>query len=75
MALAFDLDQYRPVFLKPPEGSVRDVKSLRNAPGEIHFDGILVLDTGFSSQDLAEIMRMDMRFIMPLRRNQDMIDY
>ena len=75
MALAFDLDQYRPVFLKPLEGSVRDVKSLRNALGEIHFDGILVLDTGFSSQDLAEIMRMDMRFIMPLRRNQDMIDY
>ena len=75
MALAFDLDQYRPVFLKPLEGSVRDVKSLRNALGEIHFDGILVLDTGFSSQDLAEIMRMDMRFIMPLRRNQDLIDY
>jgi transposase len=75
MALAFDLDQYRPVFLMPLEGSVRDVKSLRNALGLIHFNGILVLDTGFSSQDLAEIMRMDMRFIMPLRRNQDMIDY
>ncbi|OWP56859.1 MAG: hypothetical protein B2I17_03615 [Thermoplasmatales archaeon B_DKE] len=26
MALAFDLEQYRPVFLKPLEGSVRDVK-------------------------------------------------
>ena len=75
MALAFDLDQYRPVFLKPLEGSVRDVKSLRNVLDEIHFNGILVLDTGFSSQDLAEIMRSDMKFIMPLRRNQDMIDY
>ena len=75
MALAFDLDQYRPVFLKPLEGSVRDVKSLRNVLNEIHFDGILVLDTGFSSQDLAEIMRSDMKFIMPLRRNQDIIDY
>ncbi len=74
-ALAFDLDQYRPVFLKPLEGSVRDVKSLRNVLDEIHFDGILVLDTGFSSQDLAEIMRSDMKFIMPLRRNQDIIDY
>ena len=30
MALAFDLDHYRPVFLKPLEGSVSDVKSLRN---------------------------------------------
>ena len=75
MALAFDLDRYRPVFLKPLEGSVRDVKSLRNVLDEIHFDGILVLDTGFSSQDLAEIMRSDMKLVMPLRRNQDTIDY
>jgi hypothetical protein len=75
MAMAFDLDQYRPVFLKPIEGSVRDVKSLRKLLEEIDFHGILVLDTGFSSQDLAEIMRTDMRFIMPLRRNQKMIDY
>ncbi len=69
LALAFDLDQYRPVFLKPLRGSVRDVKSLRKVLEEIHFDCILVLDRGFSSQDLAEIMRMRMKFIMPLRRN------
>ena len=69
MALAFDLDHYRPVCLKPLEGSMRDVKSLRNVLDEIHFNGILVLDTGFSSQDLAEIMRSDMKFIIPLRRN------
>ena len=75
MALAFDLDQYRPVFLKPLEGSVRDVKSLRNALGLIHFDAILVLDTGFSSQDLAEIIRSDMKFVMPLRRSQEIIYY
>ncbi|QRF76063.1 Transposase [Thermoplasmatales archaeon] len=75
MALAFDLDQYRPVFLKSLEGSVRDVKSLRKVLEEIQFDGILVLDTGFSSQDLAEIMSSEMKFIMPLRRNQEMIDY
>jgi transposase len=75
MALAFDLDQYRPVFLKPLEGSVRDVKSLRKVLEEIDFTGILVLDTGFSSQDLVEIMQSEMKFIMPLRRNQEIIDY
>lgn len=47
MALAFDLDLYRPVFLMPLEGSVRDVKSLRKVLDEIDFSGILVLDTGF----------------------------
>ena len=75
MALAFDLDRYGQVFLELLEGSVGDVKSLRNILDEIHFDGILVLATGFSSQDLAEIMRSDMKFIMPHRRNQEMIDY
>ena len=75
MALAFDHDQYRLVFLKPLEGSVRDAKSLRNVLDDIHFDGILVLDTGLSSQDLAEIMRSDMKFVMPLCRNHDMIYY
>ena len=45
MTLRNHIDQYRPVFLKPLEGSVRDVKSLRNVLDEIHFNGILVLDT------------------------------
>ncbi len=48
MALIFDLDRYRPVFLRPLEGSVRDVKSLRKALEEVDFNGILVLGRGFS---------------------------
>ena len=40
-------------FPQAGEGSVRDVKSLRKVLEEIDFDGVLVLDTGFSSQDLA----------------------
>lgn len=69
MELAFDLEQYRPVFLQRLEESVRDVKSIRKVLEEIHFDGILALDTGFTSQDLAEIMTSEMKFIMPLRRD------
>ena len=75
MAMVFDLDRYMPVFLKPLDGSVRDVKSLRNVLEEISFHGILVLDRGFASYDLAEIMSSEMKFVMPLRRNSDMIDY
>lgn len=75
MAMVFDLDQYRPVFLKSLDGSVRDVKSLRNVLGEIDFHGILVLDRGFASYDIAELMSSEMKFIMPLRRNSDLIDY
>ena len=75
MAMVFDLDQYRPVFLKPLDGSVRDVKSLRNVLEEISFHGILVLDRGFASYDIAELMSSEMKFVMPLRRNSDLIDY
>jgi transposase len=75
MAMVFDLDQYRPVFLKSLDGSVRDVKSLRNVLEEISFHGILVLDRGFASYDIAELMSSEMKFVMPLRRNSDLIDY
>jgi transposase len=75
MALVFDLDHYMPVFLKSIDGSVKDVKSLRKVLDEISFHGILVLDRGFASYDLADIMATDMRFVMPLRRNSDLIDY
>ena len=75
MAMVFDIDRYMPVFLKSLDGSVRDVKSLRNVLEEISFHGILVLDRGFASYDLAEIMSSEMKFVMPLRRNSEMIDY
>jgi len=35
MAMVFDLDQYKPVFLKSLDGSVRYVKSLRKALDEM----------------------------------------
>ena len=75
MAMVFDLDRYRPVFLKSIDGSVRDVKSLRKVLDEISFSGILVLDRGFASYDLADLMSPDMRFIMPLKKNSELINY
>ena len=75
MALLFDVERYSPIYLKPVEGSVRDVKSLRKLLETIDFSGILVLDRGFTSDDLAQIMDARMRFIMPLRRNQEHADY
>ena len=75
MALVFDPNRDMPVFLKSIDGSVKDVKSLREVLDEISFHGILVLDSGFSSYDLADIMATDRKFVMPLRRNSDLIDY
>ncbi|MCL4391297.1 MAG: transposase [Candidatus Parvarchaeota archaeon] len=75
MAMIFDVGNCRPVYLKPVEGSVRDIKSLRSTLQEVDFNGVLVMDRGFASYDLAEILESRMKFIMPLRRNQKLIGY
>ena len=75
MALLFDVERYMPVFLKPLDGSIRDVKSLRKVLKEVDFRGVLVLDRGFASYDLAEIMGSGLDFVTPLRRNSELIDY
>lgn len=75
MALLFDVERYMSISLLPVEGSVRDVKSLRNALARMDFHGMLVLDRGCTLQGLAEIMDARMKFIMPLRRNQEEADY
>ena len=74
-ALLFDVEKYMPVFIKPLDGSVRDVKSLRKVLQEVDFHGVLVLDRGFASYDLAEIMDSGMDFVIPLKRNSGLIDY
>ena len=51
------------------------MKSLRKVLQEVDFHGVLVLDRGFASYDLAEIIDSGMDFVMPLRRNSDLIDY
>ena len=73
IAMVFDLDYYRPVFLKSLDGSVRDIKSLKKVLEEINFNGILVMDRGFASYSLAD--EINNKFIMPLRRNNKIIDY
>ena len=66
-------DYYKPVFLKSLDGSVRDIKSLRKVLEEINFTGVLVMDRGFASYSLAD--EINNKFIMPLRRNNRIIDY
>ena len=73
IVMLFDLDYYKPVFLKILDGSVRDIKSLKKVLDDINFNGILVMDSGFASSSLAD--EIYTKFIMPLRRNNRIIDY
>ncbi|MEM3861555.1 MAG: transposase [Thermoplasmatales archaeon] len=75
IATVFDLGKYKPVFFKSIDGSVRDLKSLGKVLDEIIFHGIVVLDRGFASYDLTKLMSSEMKFVMPLRRNSELIYY
>lgn len=76
-ALFFSLDRKVPVMLKPIPGSVRDIKSLKDALGEYDLSSyIIVLDRGLASYPLADLMaEEEMTFIMPLKRDFEIIDY
>lgn len=76
-ALFFSLDKKVPVMLKPIPGSVRDIKSLKGALREYDLSSyIIVLDRGLASYPLADLMAEEkMKFIMPLRRDFEIIDY
>ncbi|MEM4091181.1 MAG: hypothetical protein QXQ46_10685 [Thermoplasmatales archaeon] len=45
---------------------MRDVKSLGKVLEEIRFHGILVLDRGFASYDLAELLSFEIKSVVPL---------
>lgn len=76
MVMVFDTDRYMPVSLKPLEGSIRDIKALKKELENTSYNGIIVIDRGFTSHELMDTMdNKNIKFIMPLRRNEKDIDY
>ena len=75
--LFFSIDQQLPVLLKPLPGSVRDIKALETVIDEVKSKNcILVLDRGFASYNLPQVLRRYwFNFVLPLRRNFKMVNY
>ena len=73
----FSSQRKLPVALKALPGSVRDVKSLKNIIKKMNLSNhIVVLDRGFASYYLPELLReKEIQFILPLRRNFKVINY
>lgn len=75
--MLYSFDKKEPVMLKPLQGSIKDIKALKHEIGL--FDGkdiIFVVDRGFASYELAKDMdKMKRSFIMPLKRNFNIINY
>lgn len=75
--LLFSIDRMRPIFYRLVPGSIRDVSSLLLSMEESTVkDIILVGDKGFySSDNIKELDTKKIRYILPLRRNSQLIDY
>ncbi len=75
--LLFSIDRMRPIFYRLVPGSIRDVSSLLLSMEESSVkDIILVGDKGFYSAD--NVIKLDLkkiRYVLPLRRNSQLIDY
>jgi len=77
MLLLFSRDKNKPVFFRLLPGSINDVSSIKQTLDEsdIH-DAVFVGDKGFHSEKNVQLLdgeRID--YILPLRRNSEMIDY
>jgi transposase len=76
IALAFSHDRFLPVFLRVIPGSIHEITTLDILLEELGKGVVLVLDKGFTSVDTAEgIDEAGLSFILPLKRDSEMIDY
>jgi len=75
--LFFSLEQGIPVMLKPIPGSIKDINALKSVLREGALrSAVLVVDRGLASYKLAKMLHdMHISYIMPLRRNFEIIDY
>jgi len=76
-ALIFSFDKNIPVMIKVLPGSVRDIKSFKYILKDINLkDSTLVLDRGFASYYMPDLLNeKSIKYILPLRRNFEIIDY
>jgi len=76
-ALIFSRDMNIPVAIKVLPGSIRDIKSFKYIIDEMNLSSsIIILDRGFASYDLPNLLKeKNIEFILPLRRNFEIIDY
>lgn len=75
--LFFSQDNKIPVMMKSVPGSVRDIKALKSTVREFSLNSCtVVLDRGFASYKTPDWMtEEELKYILPLRRNFEIIDY
>lgn len=73
----FSLDTKIPVYYRMLPGNIREVSAMRLCVAESKQDNVILIgDKGFySEQNVAALRAEGLRYILPLRRNNPLIDY
>ncbi len=73
----FSLEQKLPLFYRLLPGNVRDVSSLKATIEESGIKDVIIIgDKGFYSKDNRGLLeKEEMQYILPLKRNNQLIDY
>lgn len=73
----YDASSFKPLYYRLLPGNIREISAMQNT---IKISGmehcVYIADKGFfSASNISELERMDMQFIIPLKRNNDLIPY
>jgi transposase len=77
LLLLFSQTQHEPVYYRLLPGNIRDVKSVKLSLKESGIsDAVFIADKGFYSEDnIAELEKFQLQYVIPLKRNHTLIDY
>jgi len=77
MMFAFSVDLQLPLYYKFLPGNIKDIKSFKLCLKELQIeDAVVIVDKGFSSKNnVNELINEQLNFIIPLKRNNTLIDY
>ena len=73
----FSVAMQLPVYYRILPGNIKDVKAFKLCLEESHIkDAVIIADKGFYSEKNTQMLRAEkLKFIIPLRRNNKLIDY
>lgn len=77
LLLLFSQTSREPVYYRLLPGNIRDVKSVKLSLKEAGInDAVFIADKGFySASNIIELESADLQYVIPLRRNNTLIDY
>lgn len=77
LMFVFSVEQQLPIYYRITPGNIKDVKSFRISLNESGIkDAIIITDKGFYSVANTQLLKDEgLLFIIPLRRNSNLIDY